>query len=202
MDMHALQQSLNDMIMGFGDLGVFLAMFLESSVVPIPSEVIIIGAGAIGIPVVSITLFGSLGSTLGGMVGYLLGRYAAKPVILRFGRFVFIKPQHVEKAEAFALKYGSPSVFIGRLLPVIPFKVFSIAAGITKLPFVPFVLFTLAGVVPRIVLLALFGHAVVEYTQIAVLIGGFAVLVFVVYKLSRRWLARQAQGLPGRSEER
>ena len=77
------------------------------------------------------------------MAGYALGRYAAMPVILKLGRFVFIKPHHINKAEAFAKKYGAWSVFIGRLLPVVPFKVFSIAAGIIKVPFIPFVASTL-----------------------------------------------------------
>ena len=95
-----LQNDLTALIVRFGDLGVFLAMFFESCVVPIPSEVIIISAGAIGIPLGSVLIFGSLGSTLGAMVGYALGRYAAMPVLLKFGRFILIKPQHIYKAEA------------------------------------------------------------------------------------------------------
>ena len=112
-----LQSDLIELIKRFGNLGVFIAMFLESSVVPIPSEAIVIGAGAIGISIYSIVIFGSLGSTLGAMVGYSLGRYLATPVILRFGKYVFIKPHHIYKAEAFAKKYGVPGVIIGRVLP-------------------------------------------------------------------------------------
>ena len=78
-----------------GDAGVFIAMFLESSVVPIPSEAVLLAAGAAGIPLTSIIIFGSLGSTLGAIVGYLLGRYAALPVILRFGKYILIKPHHI-----------------------------------------------------------------------------------------------------------
>ena len=152
-----LQNDLVGLITQMGDWGVFIAMFLESSIIPIPSEVIVAGAGAIGIPLLSIVIFGSLGSTFGAIVGYLLGRYAAMPVILKFGKFVLIKPHHIYKAEAFARKYGAWSVLIGRILPVVPFKVFSIASGITKIPFVPFVLCTMVGVLPRIYILAVFG---------------------------------------------
>lgn len=115
------------MMANLGDVGVFIAMFFESSIVPIPSEVVLLGAGAAGIPLRSILIFGALGSTLGAVVGYMLGRYAALPVILRFGKYVLIKPHHIYKAESFAKKYGIWSVLIGRLLPVVPFKVFSIA---------------------------------------------------------------------------
>jgi len=175
-----------DLVNKFGDAGLFLAMFLESSVIPIPSEVVIAGAGAIGIPLISILIFGSLGSTLGAIVGYSLGKYAAMPVILKFGKYVFIKPHHIYKAEAFAKKYGVMSVLIGRLIPIVPFKVFSIASGITDIPFIPFVLCTLVGVIPRILVLALFGSAVVKYTKPVVLAVAATALIFVAIKLTRR----------------
>ena len=46
------------------------------------------------------------------------------PVILKFGKYIFIKPHHIQKAEAFARKYGVWGVLIGRMVPVVPFKVF------------------------------------------------------------------------------
>jgi len=182
---HLLGNNLTELVQGLGDLGVFLAMFLESSVIPIPSEVIIIAAGSFGVPLVSIVIFGALGSTLGAVVGYLLGRYAAVPVILKFGKFILIKPHHIYKAEAFAKKYGIWSVLIGRILPVVPFKVFSIAAGITKLPLWPFVICTLIGVLPRIYLLALFGLTIVKYTKPAVLVLAAGLLLFLAFKATR-----------------
>jgi len=182
--MHNASQ-LVDSINNLGDIGIFIGMFLESSVVPIPSEVIVIGASSLGIPVISIVFFGSLGATLGGMVGYALGRYAAMPVILKYGKFVLIKPHHIEKAEKFAKKYGSYSVLIGRVLPIVPFKVFSIAAGITKIPFVPFVICTLIGVIPRMFLLSMFGTSLAKYTKPTLMIAGVIVLIFLAYKLSQ-----------------
>lgn len=188
------QNHLTALIIGFGDLGVFLAMFFESCIVPIPSEVIIISAGAIGIPLGSVLIFGSLGSTLGAMVGYALGRYAAMPVLLKFGRFILIKPHHIYKAEEFAKKYGVASVFIGRVLPIIPFKVFSIAAGITRIPFVPFVVCTLLGVLPRILLLALFGAAIVKHTKVVFILILFAVLIFLAFRFTRYFYAKKNGG--------
>lgn len=170
-----------------GDIGVLIGMFLESSVVPIPSEVIIIGASSFGIPLAAIVFLGSLGSTLGGMVGYCLGRYAAMPVILKYGRFVLIKPHHIERAEKIAKKYGIYSVLIGRVLPIVPFKVFSIAAGITKIPFIPFMICTLVGVVPRIFLLAIFGLSLAKYTKPTLMIVGGIILIFLAYKLSQEF---------------
>jgi membrane protein DedA with SNARE-associated domain len=179
----------NEHILGsmaqLGDFGIFVAMFLESSIIPIPSEVVILGAGAMGFPLASILVFGALGSTAGAMVGYLLGRYAALPVILRFGKYMLIKPHHIYKAEAFAKKYGAWSVLIGRLVPIVPFKVFSITAGITNISFPLFVIFTLIGVVPRIYLLTLFGYALSQYTKPALLVLFFVVLTLIAFKLTR-----------------
>src|SRR3989338_8179820 len=98
-----LLQRVISIIRDLGDIGVFIGMFLESSVVPIPSEVIIIGAGAIGVPMASILIFGSLGAAVGAMIGYFLGRYAAMPAILKYGKFILIKPHHIYKAEAFEI---------------------------------------------------------------------------------------------------
>ena len=179
-----LQNNLVNLIRHFGDLGVFLAMFLESSIVPIPSEVIVAGAAAIGIPIMSILIFGSLGSTLGAIVGYFIGRHAALPVIVKFGKYVFIKPHHIQKAEAFARKYGVWGVLIGRVVPVVPFKVFSIASGITNIPLLPFIACTLIGVIPRMYILAVLGFAIRKYQgPILLVIIGLGLIAYLVYKL-------------------
>ena len=186
MNIHLTQNDIMALISQLGDIGVFIAMFLESSIIPIPSEVIIIGAGAIGVPLISILIFGALGSTLGAIVGYILGRYAAMPVILKFGKFILIKPHHIQKAEAFAKKYGVAGVLIGRVLPIVPFKVFSIASGITNVPIIPFIACTLIGVLPRIYVLALFGNVIQRYHKQAIFaIIGIA-LIFIAILITRK----------------
>ena len=180
-----LQNNLVNLIRDFGDLGVFVAMFLaESSILPVPSQVIVPCAAAIGIPIMSILVFGALGSTLGGIVGYFIGRYAALPVILKFGKYIFIKPHHVQKAEAFARKYGVWSVLLGRLIPVVSFRVFSIVSGAVNIPLVPFVVWTLVGVLPRLYIMAMFGLAIRKYQgPILLVIIGVCLLAYLVYKL-------------------
>ena len=178
-----MENEIMGIISGMGDFGVFLGMFLESSIVPIPSEVIIIGAGMLKIPIHSITIFGSLGATLGAMVGYFIGRYGAMPLILKYGRFILIKPEYLLKAEEFAKKYGPVSVLIGRVIPVVPFKVFSIASGIIRLPFITFICFTLLGVIPSILLLSIFGAALVKYTKLTIVFLALGLLIFIAYKL-------------------
>lgn len=181
-----MQPHITKLVAELGDAGVFIAMFLESSIVPLPSEVIIIGAGALGLSTWSVTVFGSLGATLGALVGYMIGKYAGAPFVAKFGKYFFIKPHHICKAEDFAKRYGAWGVLIGRLLPIIPFKVFSIASGMTKIPLGPFILCTFIGVVPRIILLTLFGTSLVRYTKPTVIAAGLLVLLFISFKLTKR----------------
>jgi membrane protein DedA with SNARE-associated domain len=180
--MEHLHAALNNLMMNYGNIGVFIAMFLESSVFPIPSEIVIIGAGALGVSLTPLMIFGSLGSACGAVVGYVIGRYAGLPFVLKFSKYIFIKPEHIEKAEIFAKKYGPIGVLIGRLLPIIPFKVFSLASGLTRIPFVPFFIYTCIGIAPRILVLALFGQAAVKYSKIVGLICLVLLLCFIIYK--------------------
>jgi membrane protein DedA with SNARE-associated domain len=186
-----LPPQLESLISNYGDLGVFAAMFLESSVVPIPSEVVIVAASAVGIPLVKIVIFGSLGATLGAMVGYAIGRYVGLPAILRFGKYILITPQRLEKADVFAQKYGAWGVLLGRIIPIIPFKVFSIASGITRIPFVPFVACTFIGVVPRMYLLGLFGVLLMKFTKLCVILTAVAGILYLAFWAFRKYILKK-----------
>jgi membrane protein DedA with SNARE-associated domain len=186
-----LPPQLADLISNYGDFGVFVAMFLESSIIPIPSEVVIVAASAVGIPLTSIVIFGSIGATLGAMVGYAIGRYVGLPIILRFGKYILITPQRLEKADVFAQKYGAWGVLLGRLLPIIPFKVFSIASGITRIPFVPFVVCTFIGVVPRMYLLGLFGVFLMRFTKLCVIIAAVALAGYLAFLAFRKFIIKK-----------
>jgi uncharacterized membrane protein YdjX (TVP38/TMEM64 family) len=74
---------------------------------------------------------------------------------------------------------------IGRVIPIVPFKVFSIAAGITKIPFVPFIVCTLVGVIPRMFILALFGANILRYKKPALIAVLFIILIFLAWKFTQ-----------------
>ncbi len=85
-----LDAYVQTLILEYGDIGVLLGMFLESSVLPIPSELVLLSAGALGIPLTSIVVFGSIGSVLGSAVGYAIGRYGGRPFVERYGKYLLI----------------------------------------------------------------------------------------------------------------
>lgn len=181
-----LNERVLELIQEYGSLGVLVGMFLESSVLPIPSELVLISAGALQIPIGSIVVFGSLGSTLGSAVGYFIGRYGGRPFIDAYGKYFFITREKLLEAERWVQKYGNVTVFLSRLIPFVPFKVFSVSAGILRMSFPPFLLYTFLGMLPRSLILASLGKTIMLYKLpglVALIVVGL--LSYYVYKRLR-----------------
>jgi membrane protein DedA with SNARE-associated domain len=133
-----------------GYLLIGLLMALESSIVPLPSEVVIPPAahlshtGQIPIGLPGIVIAGTLGSWLGATLMYWAARLAGRPLVMRYGRLVLISPDKVEGAERWAAHYGSMGIFISRLLPVVRHLI-GIPAGIVRMNYKAFSIYTLLG---------------------------------------------------------
>ncbi|HEU5070990.1 MAG TPA: DedA family protein [Verrucomicrobiae bacterium] len=129
---------------------VALLMAIESSIVPLPSELVIPPAahlahtGQIPFTVWGIVLAGTIGCWAGATVMYWASRWAGRPLVLRYGRYFFISPEKVEGAERWATKFGPMGIFISRLLPVVRHLI-GIPAGIVRMNYLKFSLYTVAG---------------------------------------------------------
>src|SRR3954462_7504184 len=128
---------------------IALLMAVESSIVPLPSELIIPPAAHLAyvsgqFSMVGIVLAGTVGSWVGATVMYWASRIAGRPLVLRFGPYLMIKRDKIEGAERWAKKFGSPGVFVSRLLPVVRHLI-GIPAGIVRMDFRKFSLFTVLG---------------------------------------------------------
>lgn len=129
---------------------IALLMAVESSIVPLPSEVVIPPAahlahtGQIPLSLTGIVIAGTIGSWLGATAMYWAARIGGRPLILRYGRYVLISPEKVVGAERWAAHYGFIGVFISRLLPVVRHLI-GIPAGIVRLHYWKFSLYTLLG---------------------------------------------------------
>ncbi len=143
-----------------GYLGIFLGMFLESTIIPIPSEIIMIPAGIAAsngkVNFWLVNIFGISGNVAGAIFSYYIAKSIGRTIIFKFGKYFFIKPATIIKTEDFFNKYGSISVLIGRLLP--GFRHFiSIPAGISKMNFKNFLLYTTIGSSIWTTILTVFG---------------------------------------------
>lgn len=185
---------VKDFMAAYGGFGIALGMFLESSIVPIPSEVILIAAGALGFDPLTVAIWGAIGSTIGSIVGYHIGLWGGRPVVNRFGKYLFITPKRVEGAENTFKKYGGWTILGARLIPLVPFKVFSITSGLLKFDLKKFVLFTFIGTIPRAFLLAWVGEKIMAFSGAIYLLIALIVVAVVALYLYRRFEKRKAVG--------
>ena len=128
--------------------GIFLLMAMESSIIPVPSELVMPPAGYLiqqgrmaWLPTI---VSGTLGSLVGAYINYFAAHYLGRPLVLKYGRYVLIPPDKFKRVEAYFLQHGEISTFIGRLLPVVRHLI-SIPAGVAGMCHVRFSLYTLLG---------------------------------------------------------
>jgi len=146
--MQAFHEFLAHWLAQLGYLEIFLLMAMESSLLPVPSELVMIPAGYLAKtgkldPVLAV-LAGGSGSVVGASFNYLLGRYVGRAFLLRYGKYLLINERKYHEAEALFLKNAYVSTFIGRLLPVVRHLI-SLPAGVFGMRLLPFVLITFAG---------------------------------------------------------
>jgi membrane protein DedA with SNARE-associated domain len=159
-----------DSIRAYGPWSVFAGVIIESVIVPIPSPLVIMGAGfilvspdlkaaeALASILLLIVLPGAVASTLGAYIGYGIGFLGGKPLVERWSRFLGFGWPEVEALERrFRAGHVNLSIFLLRALPVFPLSVISAAAGLIRLPLRQFTLWTFYGSVPRCLFLGYLG---------------------------------------------
>jgi membrane protein DedA with SNARE-associated domain len=153
----ALAHFIIAVISASGYAGVALLMAIESACVPLPSEIIMPFAGYLvhtgQLSLVWVATAGALGCNLGSAVAYWIGAWGGRPFIARYGRFVLLNQKDLDHAEHFFARYGSITVFLARLLPIIRTFI-ALPAGIAKMPQLRFHLYTFLGSWPWCFVLA------------------------------------------------
>ncbi|HEX6655104.1 MAG TPA: DedA family protein [Candidatus Limnocylindria bacterium] len=193
-----------------GYAGVAVAIGLETFIPIIPSEVIVPMAGwkvsqSVADPSlvepltnapwswVAVLLVATAGAVLGSLAGYLIGAWGGRPLLDRWGRYVHIHPDDLDRADAWFARYGDWAVFVARLVPLLR-ALINYPAGVARMPLGRFVLFSTLGSLPWNAALLLAGYLLganyrhlydavrpYEYVIYAVVLLGIA---YVIY----RWL--------------
>lgn len=167
-----------DSIRAYGPWSVFIGVIIESVIVPIPSPLIIMGAGFVLISpeltffqalapiILQIVLPGAIASTLGAYIGYAIGYFGGKPMVDRWENFLGFSWKDVEMLERrFQSGQVNTLIFFLRALPIFPLSVISAAAGLLRLPIGQFSLWTFYGTVPRCLFLGYLGWGLGETYQ-------------------------------------
>jgi membrane protein DedA with SNARE-associated domain len=207
-----ITQWIMDLMRTHGQLSVFIGVMIEQVIVPIPSPLIIMGAGAVLIlPGLSIpnallqilwiiVLPGTIASTFGSYIGYTISYYGGKALVVRFQRFLGVDWNEIENLEKrFRGKKEALSIFLSRAIPVIPISLVSIFAGLLRIPIKPFTIYTFLGSIFRCFFLAFFGwwigatyekaavhlDSIETVVSILMLIGMVVVFGYLYYKFRR-----------------
>ena len=150
-----------------GYAGVVLLMAVESACIPLPSEVILpfagylvstarFGGGNSLAGLLLVATAGAIGCNLGSIVAYAIGAWGGRPLVMRYGRFVFFSPHDLDRMTAFFQRWGAITVLLGRLLPVVRTFI-AFPAGIARMRQGKFHLYTFVGSWPWCFALAFVG---------------------------------------------
>ena len=143
-----------------GYAGIMLLMAIESACIPLPSEVIMPFSGYLvytgRFSLFWVATVGALGCNLGSLVAYYVGYYGGRPLVERYGFYIFLSEKELHWADQFFAKRGDWAVFIARLLPVVRTFI-ALPAGIARMKPLRFHLFTFAGSWPWCFMLAWIG---------------------------------------------
>ena len=209
-----LMRALVDGIGAMGYPGIFVLMAMESSVLPVPSELVMPPAGYLAHqgamnPWIAI-LAGTTGSLAGAYANYFFARHVGRPLILKYGKYFLVPQEKFRRVEAFFLRHGEISTFVGRLLPVIRHLI-SIPAGLSGMNHARFSAYTLLGAFIWCSILTWIGYAIgrneeliIAHSRQAILwvVAGSCLLVLAyVWYQRRRPAANPASANIGPPEE-
>ncbi len=185
-----------------GDLGlagVFILMLLDSACIPTSSEAIMLFAGfevSDGrFTILEIVIAGAAGNLVGSWIAWGIGWYGRVELLEKHGKWLHITPKHLAWADRWFERYGGPTVFFSRMLPVIRTFI-SLPAGVARMPFWKFTLLSIAGIIPWVLGFALLGQAVgdrwdewqqnLHYVDYAILAAIGAGIVYLLWRRRRR----------------
>ena len=152
---------LVETIGSLGYFGIFFLMFLESTVFPIPSEVVMIPAGYLAykgeMNIYIVILLGILGSLGGALFNYFFALKFGSTFLLKYGKYFFVSHESIEKTEKFFKNHGHISTFSGRLIPGLRHYI-SLPAGLAKMNLFVFCLYTSLGAAIWVTILTVLGY--------------------------------------------
>ena len=163
--LHDLINTWFHWVQDWGYSGVILLMAMESSIFPVPSEVVMPPAAILAaqgkLSFIGVILAGTFGSWLGSAITYGVSRKWGRPFVEKFGKYFFISLEKLDRAESFMARYESGGIFFARLLPVIRHLI-SIPAGIVRMDFARFSLMTVIGSFLWCSILSWYGKGIAE----------------------------------------
>jgi membrane protein DedA with SNARE-associated domain len=163
--LHDLINTWFHWVQDWGYSGVILLMAMESSIFPVPSEVVMPPAAFLAaqgkLSLWGVIFAGTFGSWLGSAITYSVSRWLGRPFVEKFGKYFFVSLEKLDRAERFMARYEAGGIFFARLLPVVRHLI-SIPAGIVRMDFGKFSLMTVVGSFIWCSILSWYGKGIAE----------------------------------------
>lgn len=140
------------MVEAYGRLGLFIVMVIQTIIAPIPSEGVLVFAGAIGISLIDVTIYGGLGLIIGSIIAFFLARWGGRPIVEKL-----LGQKWTSRIDNWVVNHGGKAIFLTRLVPVLPFDLISYISGVTSIEFHTYLVATVLGAFPRCLMLAFLG---------------------------------------------
>jgi membrane protein DedA with SNARE-associated domain len=155
-------QALEQFLATFGYLAVFLFVSIESLGIPFPGEtMLLLGSFFVAIDhrlsLPFVIASAALGAIIGDNIGYTIGRRGGRPLVERYGRYVFVKPEHLARAERFFAKHGSKTVFFGRFISILRTWA-AFLAGVNRMHWRTFLIYNAVGGIIWATIYGTFGY--------------------------------------------
>ena len=146
--LHHLLEAWYGWVRDGGYWAIIVLMAMESSIIPVPSEIVIPPAAFLAaeghLSFAGVILAGTVGSYAGSVISYWVSLWVGRPLLARYGRYVLLGEDKIARAETWLARYEAGGVFFARLLPVIRHLI-SIPAGIVRMNFAAFSACTILG---------------------------------------------------------
>ncbi len=155
-------QTLQNALATFGYPAVIVFVMIECIGIPFPGETMLLLASFYAavdtrLQIPFVIACAALGAILGDNIGYLIGRTGGRAFLLRFGRFFFVKPQHIAYAEQFFIRHGNKTVFFGRFTTLLRLWT-ALLAGVNSMHWQTFLLYNAAGGIVWAIFYGLLGY--------------------------------------------
>ena len=198
------------LISHYGYLVILFGVMAESTGVPLPGETILLASGLLvqqgHLDLGAAIAFGILGAVIGDQIGYWVGREGGRPFVLRWGRYLFITPERLARAEVFFYRHGGKAVFLARFFSGL--RVFgALVAGISRMRWATFLLYNALGGAVWATAVVLLGYflgssigLVERWLGRATLVLASVVALVVASYLAYRWAANNRARLVGWGE--
>jgi len=181
-----------------GYAGIVLLMAVESACIPLPSEIIMPFSGYLvftgRFDLVGVATAGALGCNLGSTAAYLVGYYGGRPLVEKWGAYILVSRRDLTLVDGFFARFGSITVFLCRLLPVVRTFI-ALPAGIARMPLLKFQIYTFVGSWPWCFALAYIGMRLGEQwesdPELRDILHRFDAVIIAVMVLALAWYVRR-----------